>query len=153
MLDSRVCFRVRPVPFGSFELTPLILTCFPSTVSGTGGFPCLRGERGSQFVDTARVICGAGSTKLSSVRPSVCPFRRVIRPPHAAAVGLLLWAGVNFDLGERFPRPRSQQRGSLRPRARRVAVLGMGAGGGRPSRWDPPNQSDESGGHLTSSQR
>ena len=37
----------------------------------------------------------------------------------------------NFDLGERFPRPRSQQRGSLRPRARRVAVLGMGAGGGR----------------------
>ena len=34
---------------------------------------------------------------------------------------------VNFDLGERFPRPRSQQRGSLRPRARRVAVLGVGA--------------------------
>ena len=31
---------------------------------------------------------------------------------------------VNFDLGERFPRPRSQQQGSLRPRARRVAVLG-----------------------------
>jgi len=27
---------------------------------------------------------------------------------------------ANFDLGERFPRPRSQQRGSLRPRARRV---------------------------------
>jgi len=26
----------------------------------------------------------------------------------------------------------SQQRGSLRPRARRVAVLGVGAGGGRP---------------------
>ena len=39
---------------------------------------------------------------------------------------------ANFDLGERFPRPRSQQRGSLRPRARRVAVLGLGAGGGRP---------------------
>ena len=38
---------------------------------------------------------------------------------------------VNFDLGERFPRPRSQQQGSLRPRARRVAVLGVGAGGGR----------------------
>ena len=34
---------------------------------------------------------------------------------------------VNFDLGEWFPRPRSQQRGSLRPRARRVAVLGVGA--------------------------
>ena len=33
---------------------------------------------------------------------------------------------VNFDLGERFPRPRSQQRGSLRPRARRVAVLRVG---------------------------
>ena len=39
---------------------------------------------------------------------------------------------VNFDLGERFPRPWSQQRGSLRPRARRVAVLEVGAGGGRP---------------------
>ena len=37
---------------------------------------------------------------------------------------------VNFDLGERFPRPWSQQRESLRPRARRVAVLGVGAGGG-----------------------
>jgi len=36
---------------------------------------------------------------------------------------------VNFDLGERFPIPRSQQRGSLRPRARRVAVLWMGAEG------------------------
>ena len=46
------------------------------------------------------------------------------------------WIGrdvvVNFDLGERFPRPRSQQRGSLRPRAQRVAMLGVGAGGGRP---------------------
>jgi len=41
---------------------------------------------------------------------------------------------VNFDLVERFPRPRAQQRGSLRPRAWRVAVVGMGAGGGRPSR-------------------
>jgi len=39
---------------------------------------------------------------------------------------------VNFDLGGRFRRPRSQQRGSLRPRARRVAELGMGAGGGCP---------------------
>ena len=39
---------------------------------------------------------------------------------------------VNFDLGERFPRPRSQQRGSLRPRTRRVAVLRVGMGGGRP---------------------
>jgi len=38
---------------------------------------------------------------------------------------------VNFDLGERFPRPRTQQRGSLRPRTRRVAVLAVGAGGGR----------------------
>ena len=38
---------------------------------------------------------------------------------------------VHFDLGERFPRPRSQQRGSLRLRAQRVAVLGVGAGGGR----------------------
>ena len=47
---------------------------------------------------------------------------------------------VNFDSGERFPRPRSQQRGSLRPRARRVAVLRVGAGGGRPlpSRWGGP---------------
>ena len=53
-------------------------------------------------------------------------------------VGLMLCqyksGGVleNFDLGERFPRPRSQQRGSLCPCARRVAMLGVGAGGGRP---------------------
>ena len=39
---------------------------------------------------------------------------------------------VNFDLGEWFPRLRSQQRGSLRPHARRVAVLRVGVGGGRP---------------------
>jgi len=39
---------------------------------------------------------------------------------------------VIFDFGERFPRPRSQQRGSLRPRAWRVAVLGVSAIGGRP---------------------
>jgi len=38
---------------------------------------------------------------------------------------------VNFDLGERFLRHRSQQQGSLRPRAWHVAVLGVGAGGGR----------------------
>jgi len=46
---------------------------------------------------------------------------------------------VNFDLGERFPRPRSQQRGILRPRARRVAVLVVGARGGRlpPAGGDP----------------
>ena len=37
---------------------------------------------------------------------------------------------VIFDLGEWFPRPRSQQRGTLRPRARRVAVLGVGVGQG-----------------------
>jgi len=45
---------------------------------------------------------------------------------------VLVYRGVvvNFDMGERFPRPRSQQRGSLRPRARRVAVLGASAGGG-----------------------
>ena len=39
---------------------------------------------------------------------------------------------VNFDLGERFLRPRSQQRGNLRPRARRVVVLEVSAGGDRP---------------------
>ena len=38
---------------------------------------------------------------------------------------------VNLDLGERFPRPRSQQRGSLRPCARRVRARG-GCGRGSP---------------------
>ena len=41
---------------------------------------------------------------------------------------------VNLDLGERLPRPRSQQRGSLRPRARRVAMLGWVREGVVPSR-------------------
>ena len=54
----------------------------------------------------------------------------VAQHDHVQPVGV----AVNFDLGERFPRPRSQQRGSLPPppRARRVAVLGVGAGGARP---------------------
>jgi len=39
---------------------------------------------------------------------------------------------ANFDLGEWFTRPRSQQWESLRPRARRVAVLRVGAGGSCP---------------------
>jgi len=40
---------------------------------------------------------------------------------------------VNFDLGERFPRPRSlPATGELAARAKRVAVLGVDAGGGRP---------------------
>ena len=45
---------------------------------------------------------------------------------------------VSFDLGERFPRPRYQQRGSLRPRARRVAVLGRMREGVAPSFWGGP---------------
>ena len=39
---------------------------------------------------------------------------------------------VNFDLGERFPRPRSQQRGELAPRAWHVAMLWVCVGGGCP---------------------
>ena len=48
---------------------------------------------------TAGVVCGAGSMQLSgvrlSVRLSVCP---VIRPPRAAAEGLLLWARLAADV-------------------------------------------------------
>jgi len=40
--------------------------------------------------------------------------------------------GVQVDVGCREPRPRSQQLGSLRPRALRVVVLEVGTGGGRP---------------------
>ena len=39
---------------------------------------------------------------------------------------------VNFDLGERFPRPRSQQRGELAPRSWHVAVLWVCVGAGCP---------------------
>jgi len=60
---------------------------------------------------------------------SACLTRNRKKP---RVVAILRGVVVNFDLGERFPRPRSQQRGSLRPRARRVAVLGVGAEGGRP---------------------
>ena len=53
---------------------------------------------------------------------------------HSIRCSLLLPRGVvvNFDLGERFLRLRSQQQGSLHPHARRLAVLGVGAGGGCP---------------------
>jgi len=47
---------------------------------------------------------------------------------------------VNFDLGERFPRPRSRQRGSLRPRARCVAVLEWVREGVAPSRLGGPGR-------------
>jgi len=67
-----------------------------------------------------------------------------VRPVLAEFVVVVISRGVvvnNFDLGERFPRPRSQQRGSLRPRARRVGVLGVGAGGGLPlARWGPSSR-------------
>ena len=56
-------------------------------------------------------------------------FSTILNPIHCNVMTNFITVVVNFDLGERFPRPRSQQRGSLRPRARRVAVLGMGAGG------------------------
>ena len=41
----------------------------------------------------------AGSMKLSGVRLSVCPsIRPIIRSPHAAAAGLLLWARRPGDI-------------------------------------------------------
>ena len=39
--------------------------------------------------DTVRIVCGTRSAIMSSVRLSVCP---IVRPPHSAAAGLLLWA-------------------------------------------------------------
>ena len=47
------------------------------------------------IIDTAYIVCGAGSMHLSGVCPSVClcPFVRLsvcpVRPPHAADAGLL----------------------------------------------------------------
>jgi len=60
-----------------------------------------------------------------------------LSPSDERSMGRCFYTGktagcVYVDLGERFPRPRSEHRGSLRPHARRVAVLGMGAGGSRP---------------------
>ena len=64
----------------------------------------------------------------------ICQLDILCRMPPGGVV-------VNFDLGERFPRPRSQQRGSLRPRAWpwHVAVLGVGAGGARLLPLTPPD--------------
>ena len=48
-----------------------------------------------RIIDTAHIVCGAGSMHLSGVCPSVClcPFVRLpvcpVRPPHAADAGLL----------------------------------------------------------------
>ena len=54
------------------------------------------------IIGTSSIVCGAGSVQLSGVRPSVrlfvclsvCP----IRPPHAAAASLLLWARQPVDI-------------------------------------------------------
>ena len=40
----------------------------------------------SCLIDSAHLVCGSGSMKLSNVRPSVClSVRSIIRPPNAAA--------------------------------------------------------------------
>ena len=40
----------------------------------------------SCLIDSAHLVCGSGSMKLSNVRPSVClSVRPIIRPPNAAA--------------------------------------------------------------------
>ena len=56
--------------------------------------------------------------KLPSVRPSVCPFDclsvcpsvcLIVRPPHAAAAGLLLWARRPGDSDRLLHQRRQQQ--------------------------------------------
>jgi len=47
-------------------------------------------------VDTSYILCGIGSVKLPTVRLSV--RRIIIRLPHAAAAGLLLWARRRGDI-------------------------------------------------------
>jgi len=46
-----------------------------------------RTELRSHIIDTARIVCGAGSVKRSSVRPSVCP---IDRQQQRRAAGLLV---------------------------------------------------------------
>jgi len=69
---------------------------------------------------------GQAMVKLSCVTDDTCGHERTANELSD------IHRGVVVNLGERFPRPRYQQRGSLRPHARRVAVLGVGAEGGRP---------------------
>ena len=49
------------------------------------------------IIDTARIICGAGSVGNGrvSVCPSVCP---VVRPLHASTANMLLWARQAGDI-------------------------------------------------------
>jgi len=62
--------------------------------------------------------CQSSSVQFVAVkRPLSCESNAVTITPRGVV--------VNFDLGKRFPRPRSQHRGSLRPRARRVAAEGI----------------------------
>ena len=65
-----------------------------------------------------------------SVRLSVCPVfssRLSIRCDVVGTRGVV----ANFDLWERFPRPRSQQRESLRPQRTACSRAGDGCGGSR----------------------
>jgi len=62
--------------------------------------------------DTARMVCGAGSIKLSGVRPSVRPpVCLITRPPHASVAGSLLSAVQTEDI-DRQLRPQQQRRRS-----------------------------------------
>jgi len=70
---------------------------------------------------------------LQTLLSVLCIFSTKLHHYQMASRDVMDWGVVvNFDLGEQFPRPGSQQWGSLHPSARRVAVLGGGVGGDRP---------------------
>ena len=95
-----------------------------------------------RFIGTVRVVCGAGSMQLSGVRLSVCLSVCPIRPPHAAAAGLLLWARRPEDLdrllhGRRSAAAAPQHGGKQHMRAVPSGVAGPFGHSGRWSNLPP----------------
>jgi len=84
--------------------------------------------------DNARTVYVAGSMKLSDVRLFVCPsVRPVIRSPHVAAAGLLLWARRPEDIDRLLHGRRSAANAnSVALSADTRGVVGRGRGGRRP---------------------
>ena len=62
----------------------------------------MNAEDAMQCIDVARILC----RRVGSVRPSVC---LIIRLPHVAAAGLLLWARRAGDVDRQRRPPGAQQ--------------------------------------------
>jgi len=115
----------------------MIINSYRVVVSSLWSLDCMAYRLKNRLLDNTHsrcphIVCGACRVYVAvacpSVCPSVCPVfssRLSIRCDVVGTRGVV----VNFDLWEWFPRPRSQQRESLRPQRTACSRAGDGCGG------------------------